>query len=82
MITSVELNCTSEGYPPTCVTWIHNDKEINVSNPSVTVKDNLTSSYISTATVGNVSSGNYTCYIVSKGTSIKNSSATVHIAGM
>ena len=79
---TMELRCTSERYPPSCVIWLHNGQEINVSNASVTIKSNFTSSYISTATVSSVAAGNYTCHIISSGTSMKTGSATVPIAGM
>ena len=80
---TMELTCTSKRYPPSCVIWLHNGQEINVSNASVTVKSNLTSSYVSTATVTSVTVGNYTCHIISNnGTSMKTGSATVLIPGM
>lgn len=66
---TLKFECLSQNYPPTCVTWFKNGLLFDAVKSS-TLLDNITSLYSNTALLSSVdvSMGNYSCTIISNGT--------------
>ena len=66
---TLKFECISQNYPPTCVTWFKKGIPFDAVNSS-TLLDNMTSLYSNTASLSavDVSMGNYSCTVISNGT--------------